>query len=282
MLKKDPALDAFLKEALREDIGAKDLSSSFIPQSMEAKGDALFKEEAVLCGIEIAERIFRLFDPDMRFLPAAKDGEKISQGRVIFYVEGKCRSILASERTALNFLSRMSGISTLTRMFADRVKGTSATIYDTRKTMPLLRKFDRLAVKTGGGENHRFGLSDGVLIKDNHLIALRNEKIKDILKRVREDVSKKILVGIEVKNLDQAKEAMAHWFDYVLLDNFTVDQVRQAVHLRKKMSTNINLEVSGNINLDNVRDYAECGVERISIGALTHSVKGIDLSLNLL
>ena len=282
MIEHDPQSEALLRAALKEDIGSKDLTCSLLPATQIVKADTIFKEEGVLSGIEVAERVFRLIDDDLRFLPAAKDGEFIEPGRVIFYVEGPCRSILSAERTALNFLGRMSGIATLTRRFVDAVKGTPAAILDTRKTAPLLRHFDRAAVRAGGGTNHRFGLFDGILIKDNHLRVLRGIRFAEILKRVRALSTRKVPCGIKVKDLAETEEAVKCGFDYVLLDNFSVEQVRQAVAIRNKFISTIEFEVSGGIRLDNVRAYADCGVERISVGALTHSFKTTDISLNLL
>lgn len=282
MIKKDASLDALLRAALREDTGNQDLTSRLLPPSQSARADAVFNEDGILCGIEVAEKIFRLADSEIRFLPTVKDGDFIEKGRVVFYVEGKSRSILAAERSVLNFLGRMSGIATLTRKYVEQVKGTQATIYDTRKTLPLWRRLDREAVKVGGGENHRFGLYDGILVKDNHLRMLKGIKPPDLLKQIHQHISKRIPVGIEVANPKEAKEALSHWFDYVLLDNFSLEEVRQTVALRAEIGTNIPLEVSGNIRLDNVRAYAECGVERISVGALTHSACSLDVSLNLI
>jgi nicotinate-nucleotide pyrophosphorylase (carboxylating) len=173
-------------------------------------------------------------------------------------------------------------VATLTHAFVEKTKGTPAKIYDTRKTTPLFRDLDRYAVKTGGGVNHRTGLYDGVLIKDNHLKALATVSIKDVVARAKERVTKKIPVGIEVKNLEQLALALKTRADYVLIDNFKVEQVKDAVALRKQMGSRTPLEVSGGVNLLNVRRYAACGVERISVGALTHSVKAVDISLNLI
>lgn len=278
----DPAIESLLREALREDVGSKDLTSALIPASTTAKGDALFKDTGILCGIRVAERIFRLVDGDIRFLPAAKDGEKIEKGRVIFYIEGPCRSILAAERTAINFLQRMCGVATLTRQFVDAVKGTKAHIYDTRKTMPLLRAFDRYAVKTGGGINHRSGLYDGVLFKDNHLHVLHGTDFASLYEAAKKRSPKNVPIGIEVKTVEEAERALNCPFDYVLLDNFSVEDARKAIEIRKRLISNQEIEVSGNMNLDTVRQYAECGVDRISVGALTHSADAVDISLDLI
>ena len=194
----------------------------------------------------------------------------------------RCRSILAAERTAVNFLGRMSGVATLTRRFAAAVEGTRAAIYDTRKTMPLLRPFDRTAVKTGGGHNHRTGLYDGVLFKDNHLRALAGTEFRSLYEAAKRRSPHHVPIGIEVKTVEEAARAMESPFDYILLDNFQVENVRKVVETRKRLISNVALEVSGNIRLENVRAYAECGIERISVGALTHSAPATDISLNLI
>lgn len=283
MIEKDPSVEALIRQALKEDIGRKDITSAaLIPADQVVKADVIFKEEGVLCGIAIAESVFRLADPDIRFLPAAKDGEEIEAGRVVFYLEGPCRAVLAAERTALNFLARMSGVATLTRKYANAVKGTRAAILDTRKTPPLLRHFDKYAVRTGGGRNHRFGLYDGVLIKDNHLRALAGRPFGDLCRQVRAAVPRHVPAGIEVRTLDETRQALGAGFDYILLDNFAVDEVRQAAALRAKAVADEEFEVSGGVRLDNVRAYADCGVERIAVGEITHSPRATDVSLNLL
>ena len=273
-------VDLIVKLALREDIGRKDLTSSaLLPESLRIRAEIQAKEAGVLCGIETAERVFRHVDDDLRFLPAAKDGELMEPGREIAYIEGSARSILLAERTALNFLGHLSGIATMTRQFVDKVKGTQAAILDTRKTAPNLRLLEKEAVAAGGGVNHRFGLYDQVLIKDNHLRVLRDRSIPDIVQMVRGTVLKKTVVGLEVKNLKELAAALKTDVNYILLDNMDVTTVREAVAMRGK--SKIQLEVSGGIRLDNVREYAETGVERISIGAITHSARSLDVSLDI-
>jgi nicotinate-nucleotide pyrophosphorylase (carboxylating) len=278
----DAQLEKLLQLSLAEDIGPRDLTSTLLPPRHTSKADAIFKEEAVLCGITIAEHIFRMIDEELRFLPVAKDGEVIAKNRAIFYVEGATRSILTAERTALNYLQHMSAVATKTRAFVEKTTGTEAKILDTRKTWPLFRALDRYSVRMGGGVNHRNGLYDGVLIKDNHIEALKKQSITDIVKSARSKFPKNVAVGVEVKNLKELAAALAAPADYILLDNFTPEQVKEAVAFRKAQKIFIPLEVSGGVNLDNVAAYAQCGVERISVGALTHSVKAVDISLNLL
>ena len=275
-------IDPIVKNALREDVGSKDITtSSIIPKNLSIKADIEFKQKGVLCGIEIAERVFRLVDENLRFLPVAKDGEWIEKSREVAYIEGSASSILIAERTALNFLSRLSGVATITKMFVDQVKGTPAKILDTRKTTPGLRVLEKYAVATGGGTNHRFGLYDQVLIKDNHLRILRKTPLVDIVATAKGNTLKKTIVGVEVKNLLELKEALKSKANYILLDNMSVENVREAFLLRKKLGGKIELEVSGGITLDNVKDYAQVGVERISVGLLTHASPSIDISLDI-
>lgn len=281
MLRTD-VTDLIVKLALREDIGARDItSSSVLPKNLHIKADIEVQENGILCGMEIAERVFRHVDENLRFLPVAKDGETVEKGREIAYIDGSAASILVAERTALNFLSHLSGVATLTRKFADKVKGTQAKILDTRKTTPNLRILEKYAVATGGGVNHRMGLYDQVLIKDNHLRILRNQSIIDIVAQAKNQTLKKTVIGIEVKNLKELGEALKSKADYILLDNMPVERVRECVALRKQAGSRIAFEVSGGITLDNVRDYAEAGVERISVGALTHTAPSLDISLDI-
>ncbi len=275
-------LDLIVKLALREDIGTKDVTSSvLVPSALQIKADIEFKETGVVCGIGIAERVFRTVDENLRFLPVAQDGEIAEAGREVAYIEGSALSILIAERTALNFIGKLSGIATRTRQFVDKVQGTGAKIYDTRKTTPNLRVLEKYAVLKGGGVNHRFGLYDQALIKDNHLRILRKTPLIEIVATVKRTVLKNVPVGIEVKNLAELKEALKSRADYVLLDNMTPETVREAVKLRKETAPAMPLEVSGGMNLETVREYAEAGVERISIGSLTHSAPSIDVSLDI-
>ena len=279
---KPAQIDPLVQAALREDVGSKDLTSSaLIPKSVFVKADIVFRESGVLCGIQIAERAFRLVDENLRFLPVADDGEMIEPDREIAYVEGNGPGILVAERTALNFLSHLSGIATLTRQFVEKIKGTPARILDTRKTAPNLRLLEKYAVKTGGGVNHRWGLYDEVLVKDNHLRVLRNQPIAEIVARAKAGAQKNTAVGVEVKNLKEFAEALKSKADVILLDNMSAAQVKEAVAMRKKTGGKAELEVSGGIGLDNVREYAETGVERISVGALTHSARAIDIALDI-
>lgn len=281
-MKNSDIIHLIVKYALREDVGSRDITSAaLVPKNLRIHAEIEFKEDGVLCGIEVAERVFRQVDENLRFLPTAKDGEAIEKGREIAYIEGSGLSILIAERTALNFLGRLSGIAAKTREFVEKVRGTPAKIMDTRKTTPNLRILEKYAVKCGGGTNHRFGLYDQALIKDNHLRILRKEPLTDIVARVKRAVLKNTPVGLEVKNLAEFREALKSRADILLLDNLPLEAVREAVTLRKKAGSRVLLEASGGIHLENVRAYAETGVDRISIGGLTHSAPWADVSLDI-
>ena len=281
MLRAD-VIDLSVKLALREDVGLKDITTSaIIPNGKHIHAEIEANEDGVLCGIEIAERVFRRVDENLRFLPVAKDGEAMEKGREIAYIDGSAASILIAERTALNFLGHLSGIATRTRRYVEKIKGTNAKIYDTRKTTPNMRLLEKYAVRMGGGMNHRIGLYDQVLVKDNHLRILKDRAIPDILSDVKKTIQKKTLVGVEVRNLKELAEALKGKPDYILLDNMEIKTVREAVEMRQKAASKILFEVSGGVNLESVRAYAETGVERISIGALTHSAPSLDISLDI-
>ena len=281
MPKPDP-IDLIIEAALHEDVGGKDITTSaLIPPNLRVKADIQVKESGVLCGLDIAEKVFRHVDAELRFLPVARDGEPLDEGREIAYIDGHATSVLIGERTALNFLSHLSGIATHTRQFVDKVKGSGVKILDTRKTTPNLRILEKYAVTVGGGTSHRRGLYDQALIKDNHLRILRKEKLVDIIASVKRSVLKNVVVGVEVKNIAELKEALKSKADYILLDNMTTETVKEAVDCRKKAGVKIDLEVSGGITLDNVLSYAQTGIERISIGALTHHIQGLDVSLDI-
>ncbi len=274
-------IDLIVKYALREDVGRGDITSAMLGRTQHTRADIEAKEDGILCGLAVAERVFRFVDPNLRFLPVAKDGEMMEKGREIAYIEGSAVSIMVGERTALNFLAHLSGIATLTRKYVDKVKGTRAQILDTRKTTPNLRILEKYAVLTGGGANHRMGLYDQILIKDNHLRILKDTPIPVIVENAKKKAQKATVVGLEVKNLKEFAEALKSKADYILLDNMKPETIKEAVAMRQKAGSKIWLEVSGGVNLDNVRSYAETGVERISVGALTHSAVWLDLSLNI-
>ena len=276
-------IDLIVKYALREDVGRGDITSAGVlgPSQRHIKAALLAKETGILCGMDVAERVFRHVDANLRFLPVATDGETVEEDRELAYIDGNASSILIGERAALNFLGHLSGIATLTRRYVDKVKGTRAQILDTRKTTPNLRILEKYAVLTGGGANHRMGLYDQVLIKDNHLRILKDTPIPVIVANAKKALQKSSVVGLEVKNLKEFAEALKTPLDYILLDNMMPDLIKEAVSMRQKAGSKIWLEVSGGVDLDTVRSYAETGVERISIGALTHSAIWLDVSLDI-
>ncbi len=264
-----------IKQALQEDIGDGDITTdTIIPADLILSGEFIAKSEGVTAGLAVAELTFLLLDDNIQFLRYTEDGQFVKRGDIIAAIRGPAGGILKGERVALNFLQRMSGIATLTSRFVDEVSQTHARILDTRKTAPGLRIFDKWAVRLGGGHNHRFGLYDMVLIKDNHIAAAGS--ITEAVKRVRKNRKKKTLIETEVKNLDELKEALALGVDRILLDNMDPEEMREAVRINGEK---IPLEASGNITLENVAEIAATGVDFISVGALTHSVTALDISL---
>ena len=269
--------------ALDEDIGRGDLTSrSVVRFGQKGRGAFMAKQDLTLAGLEVADAAFTAFDPYIQIESAAADGEEIGEGKVFARVTGDAQVLLAAERVALNFLQRLSGIATLTRKYVAAVAGTQTKIVDTRKTTPGLRLLEKYAVTAGGGHNHRLGLDDGVLIKDNHLAL--GGGVGETVRRAREVVGHLHKIEVEVATLEQVKEALAAKADILLLDNMTPELVRQAVeivHAHEPNERRTLTEASGGITLTNVREYAEAGVDMISIGALTHSAPAMDLSLEL-
>lgn len=279
-----------IKRALREDIGRGDITTELIvPVDRYIKAILLAKEDCVVCGMDIARLVFEELDRNIKFKPRVLDGQRIKKGKVIAQISGWARGILTAERVALNFLSLLSGIATHTRDYAERVKPCKVKIMDTRKTIPGLRELEKYAVRVGGGFNHRFGLGQMVLIKDNHLVtscALRSaSRIRKIIKTAKERKPKNLKLEIEVKNLREFREALKENPDIIMLDNMKIGDMKKAVMIRDKAQTQLRhrtlLEASGGVNFKNVRTVAACGVDMISIGALTHSVKSIDISLEV-
>ena len=274
-------LSEFIKASLAEDLGDGDhTSQSTIPSSQVGKAHLLVKDEGIIAGLSVAKEIFKIVDPELIITFFAQDGEVIKKGQLLFDIEGKVQSILIAERLVLNCMQRMSGIATTAKKYVDSVSGTNAKILDTRKTTPLLRFLEKEAVRTGGAHNHRFGLYDMILIKDNHVdsaggIQPALEKAKLYLERKNMSIP----IEIETRNLDEVKEAVKTGIpNRIMFDNFEPDLIQQALLIvDRKMET----EASGGINLSNVRSYALTGVDYISIGALTHSVKSLDLSLKI-
>lgn len=270
-------ITAFVKNALAEDIGSGDITTNVIvPERTLARAAIILEEDAVIAGIEIAEEVFRQLDKNVKFSAAYKDGARVLKGKVIAKIFGKARTLLTGERTALNILQRLSGIATLTNSFVKAVKGTDAKIVDTRKTTPNFRIFEKYAVLMGGGHNHRFGLYDAVLIKDNHISIAKG--IKKAVAMARQNIPHTLKIEAEAKSLKEVKDALASGADIIMLDNMSVAMMKKAVAMINKKAV---VEASGNINLKNVKDAALTGVDIISIGALTHSYKSISMSMEI-
>tara|TARA_B100000315_G_scaffold260919_1_gene327339 strand:- start:1055 stop:1900 length:846 start_codon:yes stop_codon:yes gene_type:complete len=266
-----------IRNALEEDIGSGDITSESIFDCAKGSGKFIAKESGIIAGLEVAQMTFELVDESVSFNSIVIDGTSIEVGKVIATVNGSTRALLTAERTALNFLQRMSGIATLTRKYADAVNEVNpeCKVLDTRKTAPGLRSLDKWAVKLGCGENHRFGLFDMAMIKENHIHAAGN--IENALQKIKEN-NPEIPIEVEVKNMDELQEAIAQNVDRIMLDNMAPSEAQKAVKLT---TGRIPLEVSGNINLDTIKDYASTGVDFISVGRLTHSPKALDISFLL-
>jgi nicotinate-nucleotide pyrophosphorylase (carboxylating) len=272
-------LNRFIQNALKEDIGKGDFSSiACIPESHKGKARLIIKENGIIAGIDISSRVFEQVDNEIRFNPFIQDGDKVNIRDIAFEVEGKTRSILMAERLVLNILQRMSGIATHTNAFVEKVKGLPVKILDTRKTTPGIRFLEKAAVKAGGGENHRMGLYDMIMLKDNHIdyaggIENAIEKTNQFLQHNQLNLK----VVIEARTIDCVKEILQTGkIDRILLDNMSPQQITASIGL---IGGRFETEASGNIHLGNVREYAECGVNYISIGAITHQIDSIDMSL---
>ncbi len=272
------AVTATVRHALDEDIGDGDVTTGCtIPAGLRLQGEFMAKQGGVVAGLPVAELAFALLDPSVQLVPLAADGGRVEPGQIIATVHGPGRVLLSGERTALNFLQRMSGIATVTRQFVDAVRGTRAVILDTRKTAPGLRMIDKWAVRLGGGQNHRFGLYDMVLIKDNHIAAVGGS-LSEAVRRVRAGDTRQRPIEVEVTNLSELREALALGVDRILLDNMNPGDMREAVRIAAGRTP---LEASGNMSLDRAAEVAATGVDYISVGALTHSVRALDISLEL-
>lgn len=279
MKTKDELIDELLDLAFAEDIGDGDHTTlCCIPADEMGKQHLLVKEEGILAGVEIAKKVFHKFDPELKMTVFINDGAHVKPGDVAFVVEGRVRSLLQTERLMLNIMQRMSGIATMTAKYMERLKGLKTKVLDTRKTTPGMRMLEKEAVRIGGGMNHRIGLFDMILLKDNHVdfaggIANAINKANEYIKANHKDGMK---IEIEVRNFDELDEALAtSHVDRIMLDNFTPENTKKAVDI---VAGRCELESSGGITFDTLRDYGECGVDYISVGALTHSVKGLDMS----
>lgn len=273
-------LEHTIKLALDEDIGDEDITTkAVIPADVRAKGIFIIKANGIIAGLKVAEKVFKIIDDQIIYKIFTEDGSFVKTGSISAEVEGSASSILKSERVALNYLQRMSGIATLTNDFVREIKHTKAKILDTRKTVPGLRLLDKEAVRLGGGKNHRIGLFDLFLIKDNHIEIAGS--ITEAVLRCRDYRRKNnsaFKIEVETKNLFEVKEALSCDIDIIMLDNFNADLMKQAVEL---INNKCLVEASGNINLKNVKEVAETGIDYISVGALTHSVKALDISLEV-
>jgi nicotinate-nucleotide pyrophosphorylase (carboxylating) len=270
-------VDQIIRNALAEDIGDGDVTTlNTIPADAMLRGLFLAKEAGIVAGLEVAQRVFQQVDPAVEVEFVVADGDRVEARQVFGSVRGPGRALLTGERVALNFLQRMSGIATLTRRYVDAVAGTRAVILDTRKTAPGLRMLDKWAVRLGGGQNHRIGLYDMAMIKDNHIAAVGG--IAEAVGRVRAGDPRGRPIEVEVTDLEQLREALAQPIDRILLDNMSLTQMQEAVQIA---AGRIPLEASGNVNLDTVAAIAATGVDYISSGALTHSVKALDISLDI-
>jgi len=277
--KEEELIDELIQLAFAEDIGDGDHTTlSTIPEAAKGKVRLLIKEDGVLAGVAVAERIFHTFDPDLTVTILISDGAEVKVGDIAFTVEGKIRSLLQTERLVLNVMQRMSGIATTTRSYVKKLEGTRTRILDTRKTTPGMRMLEKEAVRIGGGMNHRIGLFDRILLKDNHIDFAGG--IENAITRAKEYLwqqGKNIPIEIEVRNFDELNRVLAiGGIDRIMTDNFTPEDTRKAVEL---VNGQYELESSGGITLDTIRAYAETGVDYISVGALTHSIKSLDLSL---
>jgi len=282
-------ISQIIKYALAEDIGGCDITTSLsISRKHQSQAAIFAKEKGILCGIEIAEEVFKQVDKKICFKALKKDTNRLKKGEKIALIKGETQSILAAERVVLNFLSLLSGVATSTNMLVDKTKNTKVKIMDTRKTTPLLRELEKYAVKTGGGINHRGSLAEGIIVKDNHLKAgkyfyrgrINEKKIEQLIARLREKT--KLKIEIEIEDLKQFKEIIKYNPDIVLLDNFSLKDIKHAVRYRNENFPKITLEASGGINLNNAGAAARAGVDFISVGAITHSPKAIDFSLEIL
>lgn len=268
-------LDRIILNALEEDVGTGDITTeSTIPEDRVAHGLYKSKESGILCGIGVAKRVFELIDPTIEFTALKKDGDPIEKGEIIAEVRGKATNVLTGERTGLNLMQRMSGIATRTAEAVKQVEGTNAKICDTRKTTPGLRVIEKYAVKVGGGTNHRFNLADGILIKDNHIVAAGS--ITAAVRAARENAPHTLKTEVEVETFEELNEALEAGADIIMLDNMSCEDMKKAVGI---VAGRAITEASGNMGDRNLAEVAACGVDLISIGALTHSVRALDISL---
>ncbi|MBR2501304.1 MAG: carboxylating nicotinate-nucleotide diphosphorylase [Rikenellaceae bacterium] len=274
-----PFVEELIELAIKEDIGDGDHTSlCCIPAEERGRMRLLCKQEGIIAGIEVAQMVLNRLDPEMEFEQLLEDGTRVKVGDVAFYVSGRLQSLLQAERILLNIMQRMSGVATQTAVYADRLEGLKTKVLDTRKTTPGMRVLDKMAVKIGGGENHRIGLFDMILLKDNHIdFAGGVEKALTKCREYLARTGRNLKIEIEVRTLENIDEVFAAGgADRIMLDNFSLEMTREAV---KRIAGRCEIESSGGITLDTLRDYAECGVDFVSVGALTHQIKSLDMSL---
>ena len=275
---KEDATDALIETALKEDMPQGDITSeNIIPADSESEAIILAKEEGVLAGIDVAERVFHKIDPSIVFKKNLNDGQRFRNGQTLATIQGSSISLLKGERTALNFLQRMSGIATTTQKFVRALQGTKTKILDTRKTTPGLRSLEKYAVKMGGGMNHRFNLSEMVLIKDNHLRIVGS--VSQAVKSAKERIKPGVRVEVEATSIEEVQEAVQSGADMIMLDNMSKDAMKEVV---KRVKGKVPLEVSGKVSLRRIKEIASLGVDFISVGSLTHSSKSVDISIEFL
>jgi nicotinate-nucleotide pyrophosphorylase (carboxylating) len=264
--------------ALQEDLGSGDVTSDalFGDERIEKTGEIVAKQDLVIAGLEVARRVFLTVDHHLAWECYFEDGARVPKGAKVARISGRFKSLLRAERTALNFLQHLSGVATLTAQFIEKVKGTKARILDTRKTLPGFRALEKMAVRAGGGTNHRLGLYDRYLIKDNHLMGT---SITEAVKKAKAQNANHVPIEVEIQRLDQIDEGLTSGADVLMMDNFSVPDLKKAV---AKVAGRVKVEASGGIDLDNVAAYAATGVDFISVGALTHSAEAVDLSLEIL
>ena len=278
MKTKDELIDNLLDLAFAEDLGDGDHTTlSTIPENAMGRSRLIIKEDGILAGVKVAEKVLHRVDPSIKMTVMIGDGAEVNKGDVAFTAEGPVRSLLIAERTMLNIMQRMSGVATMTRRYQDQLKGLRTRVLDTRKTTPGMRMLEKEAVATGGGTNHRIGLFDMILIKDNHIdFAGGIEKAISRAQQYCRETGKKLRIEVEVRSLDDIRRVLAHGgVDRIMFDNFTPELTREAVLL---VDGKVETESSGGITIENLRAYGETGVDFISVGALTHSVKGLDMS----
>jgi len=264
-----------LERAFREDMPLGDITTDYtVPENSVSKAVLTAKQDGVIAGLEICMEAFRMLDPEVKLQPLVKDGDFVKKGDRLLVVEGKSRALLKAERTALNILQRLSGIASETRRYVDKIRGYNAKVVDTRKTTPGLRLLEKYAVRVGGGTNHRFSLSDGVLIKDNHIKAAGG--IRQAVEAVRMKIPHTVKIEVETETLEQVQEALDSGADIIMLDNMPPELMKQAIKL---INGKALTEASGNVSLDNIEEVAATGVDIISVGAITHSVRAMDISM---